>query len=69
MMPAKGKVAERDYTPAERAAIGEGAKALGLTAEQAFAGLGERTCDVHLNETAYWANIPIRVWEYTIGGY
>jgi hypothetical protein len=25
--------------------------------------------DVYLNDTAYWANIPARVWEYTIGGY
>ncbi len=31
--------------------------------------LGDRTCDVYLNEAAYWSNIPIRVWEYTIGGY
>ena len=31
--------------------------------------LGERTCDVYLNEFAYWSNIPLRVWEYTIGGY
>ena len=31
--------------------------------------LGETTCDVYLNETAYWRNIPRNVWEYTIGGY
>jgi hypothetical protein len=31
--------------------------------------LGDRTCDVYLNEVAYWKNIPLRVWEYTIGGY
>jgi hypothetical protein len=31
--------------------------------------LGDRTCDVYLNDVAYWSNIPIRVWEYTIGGY
>jgi len=31
--------------------------------------LGTRTCDVYLNDVAYWSNIPIRVWEYTIGGY
>jgi ribulose-5-phosphate 4-epimerase/fuculose-1-phosphate aldolase len=27
------------------------------------------TCDVYLNDTAYWRNIPASVWEYTIGGY
>lgn len=31
--------------------------------------LGERTCDVYLNDVAYWKNIPARVWDYTIGGY
>lgn len=31
--------------------------------------LGKCTCDVYLNDVAYWKNIPIRVWEYTIGGY
>lgn len=27
------------------------------------------TCDVYLNEVAYWRNVPERVWDYTIGGY
>ncbi len=31
--------------------------------------LGERTIDVYLNQAAYWRNISLRVWEYTIGGY
>ena len=26
-------------------------------------------CDVFLNDTAYWRNIPAAVWDYTIGGY
>jgi len=26
-------------------------------------------CDIFLNAVAYWANIPQRVWDYTIGGY
>jgi hypothetical protein len=31
--------------------------------------LVDRTYDVYLNDVAYWSNIPVRVWEYTIGGY
>lgn len=31
--------------------------------------LGTTTCDIYLNDIAYWKNIPIRVWKYTIGGY
>ena len=34
-----------------------------------MAHLDERTCDVYLNDVAYWKNIPARVWDYTIGGY
>ena len=57
-MPGKGKIIDRDYAEKERVSLGE---AINL--------LGERTCDVYLNEFAYWSNIPLRVWEYTIGGY
>jgi hypothetical protein len=68
-MPGKGKLIERDYTPEERKAIEEAAKPQGLSTEEIFAHLGERTCDVYLNDLAYWRNIPARVWDYTIGGY
>jgi hypothetical protein len=69
VMPSKGKALERDYTPNERAAIMKGAIEQGLSDEQAFKLLGERTFDVYLNALAYWKNIPSRVWEYRIGGY
>ncbi len=68
-MPGKGKIIERDYTTDERKAIERGAQLLDLTNEEALAHLGERTCDVYLNDIAYWKNIPARVWDYTIGGY
>ncbi|MBI5696547.1 MAG: DNA methyltransferase, partial [Nitrospirae bacterium] len=68
-MPGKGKAVERDYTPEEKAAIEEGAKALGLTLDEAMEHLGETTYDIYLNDTAYWKDIPRKVWEYTIGGY
>lgn len=31
--------------------------------------LGAKTHDVYLNEVAYWANVPEKIWDYTIGGY
>jgi predicted helicase len=67
-MPGKGKIVERDYNPAERdACVGpSGARPEG---ERRSPLLGGRTCDVYLNDVAYWSNIPLRVWEYTIGGY
>jgi len=69
VMPGKGKIVERDYTKDEKEAITKGAKNLGLSLEQALAQLGKRTRDVYLNDVAYWSNIPVKVWEYYIGGY
>ncbi len=68
-MPGKGKLLERDYSVAESDAIAVGARGIGLSEEEALSHLGSKTCDVYLNNSAYWSNIPIRVWEYTIGGY
>ncbi len=68
-LPAKGRWEQREYLPAEREAIEAGAREPGLTAEQAFACLGATTCDVYLNDRGFWKNVPIRVWEYTLGGY
>ncbi len=69
VMPSKGKVVERSYTPKERALIKEGAARLGLTLKQTLEQLGETTCDIYLNDVAYWGNIPANVWNYYIGGY
>ena len=69
IMPGKGKVVTRDYSADERGAIEAGTKALGISAKDAFALLGDRTLDVYLNGSAYWKNVPLKVWEYTIGGY
>jgi len=69
VMPGKGKLEEREYAPEELAAIQVGAEHLGLSLEEALAQLGQRTCNVYLNDVAYWRNVPLGVWEYIIGGY
>ena len=58
VMPGQGRVVERAYTAQERAALGESARTLGDT-----------TFDVHLNDRAYWRNVPAAVWGYKLGGY
>src|SRR5206468_4247713 len=40
-------------------------KALGSAIER----LGPTTCDIYLNDAAFWKNVPIQVWNYTLGGY
>ena len=69
VMPAKGKLDERQYDGAEAKAIDAEAAARSMAPAEVRRLLGETTCDVFLNETAYWRNLPRNVWEYTIGGY
>lgn len=73
-MPGKGKLIERDYTEQERAAVAALYERRPLLEKNTAVidrrySLGDRTLDVYLNDVAYWSNIPLRVWEYTIGGY
>lgn len=68
-MPGAGKVIERQYAPDELMAIREGATRLGLSLEQALDHLGKNTYDIYLNNNAFWKNIPVKVWDYTVGGY
>ncbi len=58
VMPGQGRVVERPYTSEEREAIGD-----------AISILGDTTFDIHLNDRAYWRNIPANVWTYKLGGY
>jgi hypothetical protein len=68
-MPSKGRLTERAFTPEEQTALVQGAAALGLDESTALACLGETTCDIFLNDVAFWRNIPAKVWAYTLGGY
>ena len=58
VMPGQGRAVERDYTAAEREALGD-----------TIAVLGNSTVDVHLNDNARWSNVPAAVWNYKLGGY
>jgi hypothetical protein len=69
VMPAKGKLDERQYDDKETKAIDAEASARGMSPEEMRRLLGETTCDVYLNDTALWRNIPRNVWDFYIGGY
>ena len=58
VMPGRGHVVERPYTPEERAALGD-----------TVVTLNESTFDIYLNDHAYWCNVPASVWNYKLGGY
>lgn len=40
-----------------------------LTPDQVLELLGTRCVDVYLNGESHWAAIPVKVWQYTLGGY
>ena len=58
VMPGQGRAVERNYSAAERDALGG-----------TIAVLGDATVDVHLNHNARWSNVPAAVWNYKLGGY
>lgn len=58
VMPGRGKLTEREYRPEERGCL-----------QDALPLLAETTFDIHLNADAYWANVPVAVWRYSLGGY
>ena len=68
-MPGKGKLIEREYGDDEAKAVQAEAAARGVSAGDVLQLLGDKTCDVYLNGAAYWRNVPLNVWEYTMGGY
>lgn len=59
VMPNSGEIDRRAYTPDEEAAL----------PEQGLERWGAETLDLYLNDRARWANVPERVWDYTLGGY
>ena len=56
VMPGPGRHHERAYAANE-------------TPPPAAAPLGATTFDIHLNDHAYWRNVPANVWNYKLGGY
>jgi predicted helicase len=68
-MPGRGKVVERDYSRNELDLMHKRAATTGSNIGQLQALLGKSTCDIYLNDHAYWGNVPMKVWDYNIGGY
>lgn len=69
VMPGSGLTRIRDYTEQERNALKAGGEAIGLPLDSMLALLGTQTLDIHLNADAWWANVPLNVWDYKLGGY
>ena len=61
VMPGRGHIEERAFTPAEQATCGGATDRSPLRSPTTF--------DVYLNGRAYWRNVPAAVWRYKLGGY
>jgi Type ISP C-terminal specificity domain/Phage integrase family len=55
-MPGKGKTTIREFTTEEMTALED-------------CNLGGQAVDIFLNAETFWRCVPLRVWEYTLGGY
>ena len=51
----------------ELVALSDQAGSSGLTTDEVITLLGSRTCDVYLNEKAFWRNVPLHVWNHRHG--
>ena len=58
VMPGQGQLVERNYTPQEHRALSD-----------CLHTPGDSTFDIHLNDHAFWRNVPTAVWNYKLGGY
>jgi hypothetical protein len=68
-MPGSGLAKAREFTEAEKQAIGEGAIELGIELDEVLSIWGGSAVDIYLNNESHWATVPLAVWEYTVGGY
>jgi len=69
VMPGRGQAPQREWTQVELEKLAALAATQSLTPDQALSLLGETCVDVHINGSAFWSAVPIKVWEYTLGGY
>jgi hypothetical protein len=69
VMPGRGKSPEREWYDFELEKLSALAAAQSVDFTDALALLGDTCVDVYLNDGALWNAVPIKVWEYTLGGY
>ncbi len=69
VMPGQGLSPERSWSAVEQEKLAALAAAQSLSLEDALALLGESCVNVYLNAESFWPAIPIKVWNYTLGGY
>ena len=68
-VPVQGPTANAATPSAPRASADASTSAAAQAVDAAIPSLGATTFDIHLNDRAYWRNVPAAVWHYKLGGY
>lgn len=63
----EGRLVIREYDDEELVALSDHARANAMTTGEVIDLLGPRTCDVYLNDKAFWRNVPQHVWNHAYG--
>jgi hypothetical protein len=69
VMPGSGNYKLRDFSDEEKISIEKSAQSQNISSNDMIKQLGNKTYDIYLNDSVYWKNVPLNVWEYVIGGY
>jgi hypothetical protein len=69
VMPGNGTFTTREWTSTELQKIHALASSKDVTVDEGLGILGEKCVDVYLNGAAFWAAVPINVWDYMLSGY
>jgi len=69
VMPGPGKAPTREWDASERQKLVALAVACSVHPDSVVDLLGEACLDVQINNECFWSAVPVKVWDYTLGGY
>lgn len=69
VLPSHGKLSVRAYFGSERRTVEAVARSMRVHAGAAYSLLGDSTRDIYLNERVCLRNVPVKVWDFTVGGH
>ena len=69
VMPGSGKAVARPWTDEEREVLGALASRHEVNVDVLLGLIGEHAVDVHINHESRWLSVPLKVWNYELGGH
>ncbi|HEX8341104.1 MAG TPA: type ISP restriction/modification enzyme [Tepidisphaeraceae bacterium] len=69
VMPGSGKAVARPWTDEEREGLGALASRHEVNVDVLLGLIGAQAVDVHINHESRWLGVPLKVWNYELGGH